>query len=72
MDIQTIYKRYRKSIQTIYIPTLGGYYLPDLQDFARHAGKRTKKGSHVHDSLKKIGGDLLFHKQVQYHRRCEA
>ena len=22
--------------------------------------------------LKKIGGDLLFHKQVQYHRRCEA
>ena len=24
------------------------------------------------NALKKIGGDLLFHKQVQYHRRCEA
>ena len=22
--------------------------------------------------FKEIGGDLLFHKQVQYHRRCEA
>ena len=31
-----------------------------------------KKRSPVWNSFKKIGGDLLFHKQVQYHRRCEA
>ena len=31
-----------------------------------------KKRSSVWNSFKKIGGDLLFHKQVQYHRRCEA
>ena len=32
----------------------------------------TKKRSPSSELLIKIGGDLLFHKQVQYHRRCEA
>ena len=31
-----------------------------------------KKKSPEWSSFKKMGGDLLFHKQVQYHRRCEA
>ncbi len=34
--------------------------------------KNNKKKETLEDLLIKIGGDLLFHKQVQYHRRCEA
>ncbi len=33
---------------------------------------KQKKGTTKVIPFKKIGGDLLFHKQVQYHRRCEA
>ena len=33
---------------------------------------QNKKRSPQMELLKKIGGDLLFHKQVQYHRRCGA
>ena len=37
----------------------------------RAAGE-TKKGNRDFDSIIKLGGDILFHNQVQYHRRCEA
>ena len=34
--------------------------------------RRAQKKGTVLGSLVKIGGDLLFHKPVQYHRRCRA
>ena len=52
----------------------GGNNLQDLQDFVRRNAEQEKqKKEHLNrDALIKMGGDLLFHKQVQYHQRGRA
>ena len=45
----------------------------ELDEATELHSHQIKKGNHISAvPFKKIGGDLLFHKQVQYHRRCEA